>query len=95
MTAKRISAKQLARLLTEAGVPSDKRKVMKWRNSEGDRTIAEDAALALDKTFGTVNVFGQFAYKPQNRGTRSALSEQIAARIDELEERIRQLEEAQ
>lgn len=54
----RRSANQLARELSEAGVPTDKRKVMRWRAAGEGKRIAPSAAAALDRIFKTINVFG-------------------------------------
>lgn len=107
-TKTKMSSKELARRLTEEGVVSDERKVKKWRSAPKGRSIAPDAAAALDRIFGTVHVFARFAYDPHVRtATQRALDPAILewqARKDaefadlrrenkELRERIERLEE--
>lgn len=90
-----VSVREVARRMTDEGVATDARKVKKWREVLPGRRVAPDAAAALDRVFGTVGVFAQFAYAPEQRGTRAELNDQIERfrrEVDDLRRRLDHLE---
>lgn len=90
-----MSSRDLARRLASRpeSVPAVLRKVKRWRSGE-TQSVTPESAEALDKALGTINVFTQFAVRPERYGTRRAL-EAALIEIDELRKRIKRLEEAQ